>query len=314
MDIYSPGNDGKRRPALLFVHGGGFFFGDKNNLLQEELTADLIDRGLVVASMNYRLGTGLRKFDDLKKAIYCGVQDVRAALRYLTYYADHLGIDAERIYLSGSSAGGIIALTAAFMDEDEIFECCNKRKFKKQFGGLDESGNGLDCTFRIAGVVSLWGGLTDLSMIDGRNNMPALLFHGTEDNILYNDRGTPFQDYVDFKLAEKFFGSEVLYGSYAVSKRMSEQNMPVKYVPFEGYGHAPHLGKDGSFNRNINIIKQEMSDFCSPTRRHTSRSYNLSGFYSLSFQIPDTTQRERYVEPGYREALNEVKKCEINKP
>lgn len=262
MDIYQPyGHDQQKKPVLLFVHGGGFFFGDKNNELQKELTGNLIEQGCVVVSINHRLGSRIKGFEEIKMAIYCCVQDVRAALRYVTYYADELNIDPEKIYLAGSSSGGIIALTTAFMDEDEIFECCKNDYFQEHFGNLDHSGNRLECDYKLAGVISLWGAITDLNMIDERNYLPALLFHGTEDNILYNQSGIPFCDHLNNRMKKKFFRSEHLYGSLAIYEYMRKWNLPVKYVPFDGYNHAPHEEKNGTFNGNLEIVKQEMTNF-----------------------------------------------------
>ncbi len=262
MDIYRSEKDENRiKPVFLFVHGGGFFFGDKENDLQMELTKELVDNGFVVASINFRLGTKLRGYSDIKKGIYCCVQDVRSALRYLTYYADELKIDPDQIYLGGSSSGAIIALTTGFMNEDEVFKCCQTKGFKKRFGGINESGNSLTCTPKLAGIIALWGGINDLNMIDERNNIPVLLFHGTEDNILYNESGIPFQDYLSSYMKDIFFGAQELYGSYAIYKHMSGYNMNVRYVPFVDCKHAPHAEKDGSFNGNLNIVKQEINQF-----------------------------------------------------
>jgi predicted esterase len=262
MDIYrSKKDEDEAKPVFLFVHGGGFFFGDKENDLQMELTKELVDNGFVVASINFRLGTKLRGYSDIKKGIYCCVQDVRSALRYLTYYADELKIDPDQIYLGGSSSGAIIALTTAFMDEDEVYKCCQTKGFKKRLGGINESGNSLTCNPKLAGVIALWGGINDLSMIDKRNNIPVLLFHGTKDNILYNESGIPFQEYLSSYLKNVLLGAQEFYGSYAIYKHMSAYNMDVRYVPFVDCKHAPHAEKDGSFNGNLNIVKQEINQF-----------------------------------------------------
>lgn len=267
MDIYAPNKNNKiKKPILLFIHGGGFFLGDKNNKLQEVLTDHLIENDFAVASINYRLGASLWNFNDIKKAIYRAVQDVRSALRYITEYADELNIDTDKIYLAGSSSGGIIALMTAFMEEDNVFKCCDSKGFKNRFGGLDDSGNAINSEFKIAGIISLWGSVTDLSIIDEHKNIPTLLFHGTEDNILYNDRGTPFYEHLGKNFIKKFFRSEVLFGSKSIYKQLTSYNIPARYVEFEGYNHAPHVEKDGSFNKNIDIIKREIIDFMNSDR------------------------------------------------
>lgn len=275
MDIYTPNSVyNEKNPVLVFVHGGGFFFGDKRNKLQKEITDNVLDSKFTVISIDYRLGAKLWGFNDIKKAIYCSVQDVRAALRYVTHYADELNIDPERLYLAGSSAGGIIALQTAFMDEDEVFACCERKNFKNKFGQLNDSGNSLETSYKLAGVISMWGSITDLNMIDERNNIPTLLFHGTKDNILYNDSGTPLYEYLGENFCKSFFKSEELYGSGAIYQYMRERNMPVKYIAFSGYNHAPHEEKDGTFNHNIAIVNYEINDFL-----HSAESTYLSRVY-----------------------------------
>jgi hypothetical protein len=260
MDVYQPDKDTyKKRPLFLFIHGGAFFFGDKNNPTQRYLTDRLVKKGYVVVSVNYRLGSTLMGYPAIERAIYRGVQDVRAALRHIVYHSEDLGIDVDRIYIGGSSAGGIIALTAAFMDEHEKYESATGSILRSDLGDLNESGNTLDVDVRIAGVISLWGGMSDLNFID--KPVPTLLFHGTADDIVQCDSGLPFKNLVGSFWHDILALSWKLYGSSAIYEYMNSRNMPVKYVPFEGYGHEPNMDSDGSFNRNMDEIENEITQF-----------------------------------------------------
>jgi predicted esterase len=260
MDVYYPENDTlTKRPVFLFIHGGAFFFGDKENPTQQFLTGDLVKKGYVVVSVNYRLGSTAMGFSAIERAIYRGVQDTRAALRYITCHSKTLGIDPDRIYIGGSSAGGIIALTAAFMDEDEIYGSVGGNVFRSELGALNDSGNDLDADIRIAGVVSLWGGISGLEMIN--NNLPTILFHGTKDDIVRCDSGLPFKDFLGDFWHDIFASVWQLYGSSAIYDYMNQYGMPVKYVPFPDCGHELHLNNDGSFNRNIYTIRDEINLF-----------------------------------------------------
>jgi acetyl esterase/lipase len=83
-------------------------------------------RGYVVASVNYRLGYVFLpgRYSNLERAMYNALQDVRASLRYLSHHHQELGIDPDMFFLGGHSAGGILSLTTAFMDETECLAQC----------------------------------------------------------------------------------------------------------------------------------------------------------------------------------------------
>lgn len=269
LDIYLPetGNLNKR-PLLFFIHGGAFFFGDKENKMQQSLTEYFVKRGYVVASINYRLGTKLT-LSAIKETIYYNVQDARAALRFLVHHKEQFGIDEEQVYLSGSSAGGFISLTTAFMDSDEIYAEA------KGAGGLDDLGEYQD-SFGIAGVVSLWGGVTDLQILN--NHIPTLLFHGKEDDIVPCDEGLPFKKLMGdivYSALSTCFGK--IYGSEPIYNRLQSLNIPVTYYPFHDGGHELHIEADDELNENMNIICEEMGDFLySNVSRHYF-DYDLSG-------------------------------------
>lgn len=104
LDLYLPPN-ARKAPAVVFVHGGAFrhrtardggTFRDFPAVL-----ASVAARGYVVASVNYRL-VGEARFPG-------PVQDVGIALRWLREHAADYGLDAGRMVLWGSSAGGQIA-------------------------------------------------------------------------------------------------------------------------------------------------------------------------------------------------------------
>lgn len=111
LDLYRPGGV-DQRPLALYVHGGGWHGGDK------AVGADLIDfpelvkRGYVVGSMNYRHAPTHR--------FPAQLQDVRCAIRFLRGHAARFGIDSARMGAWGASAGGhlvaLAALTASRAD------------------------------------------------------------------------------------------------------------------------------------------------------------------------------------------------------
>lgn len=97
-------------PLVLFIHGGGWQRGDgvKDTLegRTDRFIWDMVNRGISVAVVNYRLG----KLPD-------PVDDAIRALQYLRYHAKELHIDKERVAASGFSAGATTALYIALHDD-----------------------------------------------------------------------------------------------------------------------------------------------------------------------------------------------------
>jgi acetyl esterase/lipase len=92
------------RTGVLFFHGGGFTTGWLG--ARPYLFAALADRGLVVVDVEYRLAPPPRWKD--------APGDGLCALGWLQVKARELGIDPARIAVMGDSAGGNLALMAAY--------------------------------------------------------------------------------------------------------------------------------------------------------------------------------------------------------
>lgn len=102
-------------PVLVWVHGGRWREGDKNQIDDTEQKAAtfkqaLLEGGYAVASINYRLVPESRFPSQL--------HDVNAAIRFLKAHADQLGVDAERVAVGGESAGGHLAALAGLAASD----------------------------------------------------------------------------------------------------------------------------------------------------------------------------------------------------
>jgi acetyl esterase/lipase len=106
--------DGSDRPALLWIHGGGFMFGDLEMPEADWTAREVCARaGAVVVSVDYRLAVGGVHFP-------VPLDDCVAAARWLRDSADELGVDPTRISIGGGSAGGnlSVATTLRLRDED----------------------------------------------------------------------------------------------------------------------------------------------------------------------------------------------------
>ena len=261
LDLYYP-NDGlsQKLPLVVYLHGGAFLFGNKETQLQEILTEELVKKGYILASINYRLGLVLTGFGSIERAIYRGVQDTRAALRFLVANNYRLRIDTDQIYLCGSSAGGIIALTTTYMDQESTFRSAGRRLFQSDLGGLDQSGNNITADFKIAGVIGMWGALVDMDII-GDKGKPTLLFHGTDDDIVPAKSGLPFKKSVGKRIHNILESAWTINGSESIDGYLNKHNVPSEYVSFEGYGHEPQLDPDGSLNANCDTIRNKIRSF-----------------------------------------------------
>ncbi|HVU64297.1 MAG TPA: alpha/beta hydrolase [Phycisphaerales bacterium] len=105
---------GQAAPLLMFIHGGGFTKGSKEDLPPGLLRA-CQRLGITVASVDYRLAA----YPTTPTAAKFPEQHMECAraLQFLRHSAASLNIDPKRVMLSGSSAGGGIALWIAFHDD-----------------------------------------------------------------------------------------------------------------------------------------------------------------------------------------------------
>jgi acetyl esterase/lipase len=103
LDLWVPATDAPA-PLVVWVHGGGFMFGDRRILPEtfrpNQVFDALLDAGLAVATIDYRHA--------LEAPFPAQLQDAKAAVRYLRTFADDLGISTEKIGAIGESAGGHI--------------------------------------------------------------------------------------------------------------------------------------------------------------------------------------------------------------
>ncbi|MCZ0983165.1 alpha/beta hydrolase [Streptomyces diastatochromogenes] len=96
-------------PVVVFVHGGGFVSGDLDT--HDVLTRAIAGRaGALVLSVDYRLAP--------EHPFPAGVDDVVAVLDWAAEHAGSLGGDPSRIAVSGDSAGGNLAASAAMIARD----------------------------------------------------------------------------------------------------------------------------------------------------------------------------------------------------
>jgi acetyl esterase/lipase len=99
LDLYLPEPSDSPSPLIVWIHGGGWQAGNKDNCLSKRF----VPKGYAAASVGYRLS---------QQATYpAQIQDCKAAIRWLRAHAAEYHLDPKRVGVWGLSAGGhLVAL------------------------------------------------------------------------------------------------------------------------------------------------------------------------------------------------------------
>lgn len=138
MDVYTPkGDEETSRPLIIVLHSGNFLpqfvngsiVGTKTDPYVVALIEDLVKRGYVVASADYRQGWNpISSSQDVRtstliNAAYRGVQDLNTCVRYfkktVAEGGNPFGVDPEKIVTWGIGTGGYVTSSAAGIDKYE---------------------------------------------------------------------------------------------------------------------------------------------------------------------------------------------------
>jgi hypothetical protein len=255
MDVYRPLLDPiEKRPCMLWAHSGAFALGDKQADDMVALCDSSARRGFVTATMGYRKGFNPLDAASSERAVYRGLQDGRAAYRFLVENHEVYGIDTTKIFVGGSSAGALIALHLAFMEEEERPESSFDQFLAPDLGCIDCSGNNFQHEVNPLGIIGLWGAIGDTTWVNSDVN--TLLAHGTEDPIVPFESGPPFQ----------FFTLPDVYGSSLIHERLQNQGLSSELIIAEGEGHEPHGTLNGNWIGPPNDFWEELfssvEEFC----------------------------------------------------
>jgi len=257
MDIYEPAGDTvTNRPVIIFLHSGAFFSGDNEVDDMVALSIASAKMGYVAVSVTYRLGLNVLSSYSGERAVYRGVQDASAAIRYLKEYHLDYGIDNEKIFIWGSSAGSFIGLHLNFTEDDERPESTFGGGGDPDLGCIDCEGNDYQHDSKPNAVISCWGAIGDLGWIDEDNTIPTIMFHGTSDAVVPFNSGYPFT--IDIFLP-------FVYGSNLIHDRLNELNIENRLYAEEGLLHEYWGTSNGTWadgpNEYFDIIKNDAYSF-----------------------------------------------------
>lgn len=140
LDLWVPAG-AKNAPLVLFVHGGGWKRGSKNNATGHAMPAHMMAQGYAFASIDYRLVP--------RNTVEEQAGDVAAALAHVLKRAEALGIDRRRVVLTGHSAG---AHLVALVGTDERYLKSAGLSFADIKGVIPNDGAAYDVAAQIAGA------------------------------------------------------------------------------------------------------------------------------------------------------------------
>jgi predicted esterase len=205
LDLYQPtGDTVAQRPAIVWVHGGGYCCGDKSSGPSAVLAQEFAHYGYVTVSINYRLlapsgcsAGGGTITPTCYTAAIAAENDAQAAVRWLRANATTYGIDPGRIGIGGESAGAITATLVGLDSQDP-----------------GNSGNP-GYSSAVNAFMSLSGGLPN-GMFASPGDAAGLLFSGTADPVV------PYSWSVQTAVA------------------LLDDQVPAFLESFQGAGHVPY--------------------------------------------------------------------------
>lgn len=252
MDVFQPQGDVlNNRPAIIFAHGGGFASGSRNVDDMVAFCDTFARKGYVTATIDYRQGVEVVDNGNLHytRAAYRGLQDGRAAVRFLRANAAAYGIDPDKIFWGGNSAGSFIGLNSIYLDADEKPAYAGATSYTSpifpfntinapDLGALDVGIN-LSFNGEPDAVMACWGGVGDTQIIEFENNQAIFLIHGTADQIVPFNSGPPFN----------LSNISAVYGSNPISIRLNTLGIPASEIYFvEGQGHEFYGVTNGNWS------------------------------------------------------------------
>ena len=211
------------RPLIIWMHGGGFKFGSRKAAGARFWCTGFARRGYICASIDYRMTVKktLTSFPALVKGCFIAVEDAREAVAWFKAHYKTWNIDTNRIILGGNSAGGIIALQAAYSKPDDLLKLAGDTVRSINGASPTYPGNGasLPPSGGVAAVINFWGAMFETNWLNNAR-VPIVSVHGGNDHIVRAGRK-----------GEHFFGS------LSIHAKADSLSIPNRVKIYDGYSH-----------------------------------------------------------------------------
>ncbi len=238
LDKYTPSHgEGKAlfeknyKPSVIFVFGGAFFTGKRDEPRYVKYFDWLVENGFTVFSIDYRLGLkpiveetektghfpkmGPKKMVNLMlSSVNMAVEDLYTSTNYILSKSSDFNINPNLIISCGSSAGAITVLTGEYY------------KTNNNVTGKYPLANALPRGFNYAGVISFAGAIPQKGGIVKWDSIPApiQMFHGNADcNVPYGKIRTILGGF---------------YGSQFIAKQLNFIDAPHYFFTVDNANHV----------------------------------------------------------------------------
>lgn len=274
-DVYQPKNDtASSRPVVVLAHGGGYIdLLDQKSPDIVELAIDLVKRGYVVMSLEYREESNplsLLSEENMVKAVGRSLIDIRDAtcsiMDTTINHGNPYKVDYSKVIVGGVSAGSVSFLQAIFLDSLSWMS----PQYQQWILQVEPNSQALldnrYCGANVIGMINISGALLDTAWIKPNRIYPALLSqHGTADPIVPYNYDHPFH----LPMLPQ------LMGSYLIDKRCKHLGLRSEFDSWLGYSHVPFIGGfniDALFGTNplalifnpyvLDSTKRHIANFC----------------------------------------------------
>lgn len=243
LDYYAPAMgsattiDGRTKPTILWVFGGGFKEGSRNGRHHQKWFRMLTEDGYSVVSIDYRLGMknaprpGINKrfVNTMANAISLACEDLFSATTFLIDNADDLGIDSDNIVIAGSSAGAITVLQAEW-------DICNGHEAARE---LPEG-------FNYAGLMAFSGAIfsKEGGIKFARETCPMFLIHGTADKIV---------PYTQMRFLNLCFG-----GTNVIAKALEKEKRNYNIYRVNERGHEVSASMVNNYGLELDFLEKNV--------------------------------------------------------
>lgn len=279
LDLYTPKNDIEtKRPCIIFCFGGSFVTGSRTSTELVQLAEFFTKKGYVCASIDYRLDNifNLIASETTTKAVWRAVQDAKAAIRFLRSKQTEYKIDEKQIFIGGTSAGAITAMTAGYSQFNDF--PTSLQSTINSIGGFEGTTNNLTVSSEVKGLFGFSGAIFDTTHIRVKD-LPIYLNHAV------NDLTVPFRQGKPLSGASQID----IQGSYNIILRLKNQQGYYVIDSFNTANHPSFVQGTTPLIAEFELLKSNLKTFffdlldCNPNKKYTSGISSFSAQNKTTF-------------------------------